>query len=266
MSESFHDRLKEAIERAGAPICLGLDPDPKLIPEHLGSGPDACLLFLTEIIAATRDLVVAYKPNTAFFEIYGSTGWAMLERIRDWTGPDPILIMDGKRGDIDHSNHAYAEAMFGKLGADAVTVQPYLGGGALTPFMQSPEKGMFVLCVTSNPGAEAVQNLTVDKVPLYQEIARQAKNWSAYDNVGLVVGTTKPAALKEVLKIAPELPYLLPGSGTQGGSPKLIDELRKEEATGLLTFSRSILFASDGKDFAQAARVELLRLREELGS
>jgi orotidine-5'-phosphate decarboxylase len=264
MSEPFCDRLRQAIDRAGTPICIGLDPDPHRLPEHLGKGPDACLRFLTEIIAATHDLVAAFKPNAAFFEVYGSAGWSILEKLRDLIGKDTLMILDAKRGDVEHTNAAYAEAVFQRVKADAVTVQPYLGGGALNPFMQDPAKGVFVLCVTSNPGAESIQNLPINSHPLYLEIARLAKHWSAHDNVGLVVGTTKRDALKEVLKEAPELPYLLPGSGCQGGSLDVMDDLRRAEATGLLNFARSVIFASDGKNYAQAAREEVLRLRTEL--
>lgn len=264
MSISFCDRLRAAVSTAGCPICVGLDPDPKLLPEHLGNSSDACLRFLTEIIAATYDLVPAYKPNSAFFEAYGAAGWSMLEKLRDLIGKNSLMILDAKRGDVEHTNAAYANAVFQKLKADAITVHPYLGGGALNPFMQDPAKGMFVLCVTSNPGAVSIQNLMVEKHPLYIEVARQVKHWSAHENVGLVVGTTKPEALKAVLKVAPELPYLLPGSGAQGGSLTVAKDLAAAGSPYLLNFARSILYASDGKDFAQAAREEVLRLRKEL--
>jgi orotidine-5'-phosphate decarboxylase len=264
MSETFCDRLRQAIDHAGTPICVGLDPDPKLIPKHLGEGPEAVLTFLTEIIAATSDLVAAFKPNAAFFEAYGSDGWAILEKLRSLIGTDTLLILDAKRGDVEHTNAAYVDSVFNRIKADAITVQPYLGGGALYPFTQNPRKGVFVLCVTSNPGAESIQNLIVGDHPLYIEIAKQAKNWSAFDNIGLVVGTTKREALKSLLKIAPELPYLLPGSGAQGGSLKVMDDLKDAGATGLLNFSRSITYASESKDYARAARQEVLRLREEL--
>ncbi|RQV98362.1 orotidine-5'-phosphate decarboxylase [bacterium] len=266
MSISFCDRLREAVSTAGCPICVGLDPDPKLLPEHFGPSPEGCLRFLTEIIAATCDLVPAYKPNSAFFEAYGSAGWSMLEKLRDLIGPQALLILDAKRGDVEHTNAAYANAVFQHLKADAITVHPYLGGGALNPFMQDPAKGMFVLCVTSNPGAVSIQNLMLESHPLYIEVARQAKHWSAYDNVGLVVGTTKPDALKSVLKVAPELPYLLPGSGAQGGTLKVTKDLKEAGSPYLLNFARSILYASDGKDFAEAAREEVLRLRKELAN
>jgi orotidine-5'-phosphate decarboxylase len=266
MSETFCDRLRQAVDRAETPICVGLDPDPNLLPKHLGEGPGACLTFLTEIIAATYDLVAAYKPNAAFFEAYGSEGWSILEKLRGLIGPETLLILDAKRGDVEHTNAAYVDAVFNRIQADAVTVQPYLGGGALNPFMQNPQKGVFVLCVTSNPGAESIQNLSVEGHPLYIEIAKQARNWSAYDNVGLVVGTTKRESLKSLLKIAPDLPYLLPGGGAQGGSLKVMDDLKEAGAVGLLNFARSVIYASDSKDYARAAREEVLRLRDELSS
>ena len=265
MFTPFLERFNWAVQRAGFPICVGLDPDPELIPPHLGKGAQALLPFLSAVIESTRHLVAAYKPNTAFFEAYGTEGWAALEKVRDLIGPEPLLIADAKRGDIEHTNAAYAHAMFEHVRADAVTVQPYLGGGPLEPFVRNPSRGAFVLCVTSNPGAELVQNLPVGGRPLHLEIARQARSWSEHPNIGLVVGSTKPQALEAVLHVAADLPMLIPGGGSQGGqTARVIQLLREHNATGLLNFSRSILYASAGSDFAEAARHEVLRLREEL--
>lgn len=262
MSIDFSARLQAGVRRAGSPLCVGLDPDPAQIPAHLGTGAVALRTFLAEIIEATRDIVAAYKPNSAFFEAYGSEGIAALEALRPIIGPAVLLILDAKRGDVDHTNVAYAQAALERTQADAVTVQPYLGGPPLEPFCRNPEKGMFVLCATSNPGAEQVQGLTVNGSPLYLEIARQARHWSPHRNVGLVVGTTKPAAVSAVLDAAADLPLLLPGGGAQGGSTgDVLQLLRARKAAGLFTFSRSVLYASSGSDFAAAARAECERLR-----
>ncbi len=261
----FAQRLQAAIARAGSPLCVGLDPDLARIPRHLGDGAEACRRFVREIIEATRGQVAAFKPNAAFFESYGSEGVAILEELRDWIGPDVLLIVDAKRGDVLHTNEAYAQAIFGRMRADAVTVQPYLGGEPLTPFCRNPEHGMFVLCVTSNPGAAEVQNLETNGKPLFREVARLAATWSEHNNVGLVVGTTKPEALDTVLDVAPHLPLLLPGGGAQGGNTRsVLERLRRENAVGLFTFSRSVIYASAGEDFAHAARTECERLRSEL--
>lgn len=263
MPVTFLERWQAAISRAGAPICVGLDPDPSLIPPHLGTSATGLRLFVSRIIEATLDAVAAYKPNLAFFEAYGPDGIALLESLRDIIGPDVLLIADAKRGDVLHTNEAYARSLFGRVRADAVTVQPYLGGEPLLPFCREASRGMFVLCATSNPGAEAVQNIRTENGPLYLEIARQAATWSPHPNVGLVLGTTKPEAVERVVKIVPELPLLLPGGGAQGGDTQKIHAILKTHgASGLFTFSRSVIYASKEKDFADAARAEVLRLKQ----
>lgn len=265
MPRSFRDHWFESISRAGSPLCVGLDPDPLLMPPCVGQTAPCLRKFLAGIIEATQDYVAAYKPNLAFFEAYGGEGWCVLESLRDMIGPKVLLIADGKRGDIDHTNEAYARAIFERVRADAVTVQPYLGGKPLTPFYRDPERGVFVLCVTSNAGAEEVQNLGVNGKPLYMEIARQARTWSEHKNVGLVVGTTKPDALQSVLEAASDLPLLLPGGGAQGGNTaEALALLKRKQASGLFTYSRSVIYASKGADFADAARAECLRLKEQL--
>ncbi len=264
MSASFHDRFEWAIQRVGAPVCVGLDPEPSKLPDFLGSGPGAMRKFLTGIIEGTRHLVAAYKPNTAFFESYGWEGWQILEQLRDMVGPEVLLIADAKRADIGNTNEAYAHALFDRVQADAVTVHPYLGGQTLRPFCENPSRGMFVLCATSNPSASEVQELQVNGKPLYLEIAHQARHWSEHSNVGLVVGSTKPLALNEVLKVARDLPLLLPGGGAQGGDTLgSWNAVTQAGAKGLFTYSRSVLYASSGRDYADAARREVLRLHEQ---
>jgi len=265
MSDSFQDRWLANVARAGVPLCIGLDPDPAYIPCCLGQNALCLRKFLGEIIEATRDLVAAYKPNTAFFEAYGGEGWCILESLRDIVGSKGLIIADGKRGDIAHTNEAYACALFERVRADAVTVQPYLGGRALEPFYRDSRRGMFVLCVTSNPGAEEVQNLEAGGSPLYLQIAKQVRTWSPHRNVGLVLGTTKPDSLKSVLDEVSDLPILLPGGGSQGGNTADVQALLKQkQAVGLFTFSRSVIYASKGKDYAVAARKECLRLKNLL--
>lgn len=264
-SLAFSDRLRAAIQRAGSPLCVGLDPDPARIPAHLGKDSVACWKFVTGIIEATRDLAAAFKANTAFFEAYGQEGIALLEQLKGWIGEDALFIVDAKRGDVAHTNEAYARAIFTRMRADAVTVQPYLGGEPLEPFLRDPSRGAFVLCATSNPGAEEIQGLQTERGPLYLEIARRARSWSEHANIGLVLGTTKPEAIESVLEIAADLPLLLPGGGAQGGSTREVFSLLKQrQATGLFTFSRSVIYASSGKDFAEAARGECERLKTEL--
>jgi orotidine 5'-phosphate decarboxylase subfamily 2 len=265
MTRTFIDRWQTAIQRAKAPLCVGLDPDPTLIPPHLGGDITGCRDFLFQIIEAVRDDVAAFKPNAAFFEAYGFEGVRLLEELRDRIGPEVLLIVDAKRGDVRHTNEAYARAIFDRMQADAVTVQPYLGGEPLEPFFRDPERGMFVLCATSNPGAEEIQRLQTGNAPLFLEVARLAGRWSPHRNVGLVLGTTKPDAVKAVVEVAPALPYLMPGGGAQGGSTEDIKKiLAQAGATGLFTFSRSVLYASRDEHFADSALQEVIRLRESL--
>ena len=266
MPVTFRERWQAAIARAGAPICIGLDPDPNLLPPHLPGGAAGLRVFLSSIVPATRDLVAAFKPNLAFFEAYGANGIEILESLRNLIGPDALLIADAKRGDVLHTNEAYARSLFGRIQADAVTVQPYLGGEPLLPFCREASRGMFVLCATSNPGAAAVQNLQTASGPLYLEIARQAALWSPHPNVGLVLGSTKPEAVESVVSTIHDLPLLLPGGGAQGGDTQKIHALlKKHGASGVFTFSRSVIYASKEKDFAEAARAEVLRLRDMFG-
>lgn len=260
----FTDRLKAAIDRAGTPLCVGLDPDPKKIPPKFGRGAEGAYWFVTEMIEKLWPKVAAFKPNTAFFEAYGSGGWLALERLRINCPTETLWIVDAKRGDIEHTNEAYARAIFDGLGADAITAQPYLGIEALEPFYRKPENGVFVLCATSNQSAVAVQNLSMGERELYIEIARQTKLANTNKNLGLVVGTTKPDALDAILREAPELPLLLPGSGAQGGTASVMAKLKKTNTLGLLNVSRSVIYASSGDDYLDAALKEVERLRSEL--
>jgi orotidine-5'-phosphate decarboxylase len=261
---TFTDRLRTAIDRAGTPLCVGLDPDPTKIPAKFGRGAEGAYWFVTEMIEKLWQKVAAFKPNTAFFEAYGSGGWLALERLRINCPTDVLWIVDAKRGDIEHTNEVYARAIFEGLGADAITAQPYLGIEALEPFYRKPENGVFILCATSNQSASSIQNLPMGERELYLEIARQAKAANKHNNLGLVVGTTKPDALDKILSEAPELPLLLPGSGAQGGSASVMSKLKQTNTLGLLNVSRSVLYASSGDDHLDAALKEVERLRSEL--
>jgi orotidine-5'-phosphate decarboxylase len=267
MNRTFLERWQAAIDRVHAPLCVGLDPDPAQMPLHLGGDITGCRRFLFRIIEAVRDEVAAFKPNLAFFEAYGHEGVALLEELRDCMGPHVLLIADAKRGDVLHTNAAYARAIFDRMGADAVTVQPYLGGEPLEPFFHDPAHGVFVLCATSNPGAAEIQKLPTANGPLYLEVARRARSWSPHPNVGLVLGTTKPDAVQAVAEIAPDLPYLMPGGGAQGGDTDAIRKiLAKAGATGLFTYSRSIIYASRDEHFDELALQEVRRLRASLAT
>ncbi len=263
---TFLQSWDRAVDKAGAPLCVGLDPLPEKLPAHLESSPEGVWHFLEEIIHATSDIAAAYKPNLAFFEALGASGWEILEKLRALLPPHALLIADGKLGDISSTNEQYAAAIFERIHADALTVNPYLGGEALEPFLRNPAKGVFVLCATSNPGAEEFQELPMADGFLFEEVARRANTWNRNRNIGLVVGTTRPDALARIQELAPELPLLLPGSGAQGGSAKDIARvlLQNPQSRGLFVWARSIIYASSGKDFASAAREAAIKCRDEL--
>ena len=263
---TFLQSWDRAVDKAGAPLCVGLDPLPTKLPIHLDSSPEGIRHFLEEIIHVTSDIAAAYKPNLAFFEALGVAGWEMLEKLYALLPPHALLIADGKLGDISNTNEQYASAIFERIRADALTVNPYLGGLSLEPFLRNPAKGVFVLCATSNPGAEEFQELSVTDGVLFEEVARRANAWNRNGNVGLVVGTTRPDALTRIQQLAPKLPLLLPGSGVQGGSARDVSRLlsKNPQARGLFVWARSILYASSGKDFAAAAREAALKCRDEL--
>lgn len=260
MSRNFR-ALLEAQWSENKFLCVGLDPVFDQIPGHLQELGlrEGLLAFNKGIIDATRSVAGAYKPNSAFFEAYGSDGWAVLKETAEYirsVAPATPVIADCKRGDIGSTNKGYAEAIFGDLGADAVTVHPYLGSEALKPFLERDDKGIIVLCRTSNDGAREFQDLRVGDIPLYQVVARTvAEKWNTRGNCGLVVGATYPEELRIVRSIAPELPILIPGIGAQGGDlEKTVQFGRNAAGTGMIiSSSRSIMYASGGEDFVEAA-------------
>jgi orotidine-5'-phosphate decarboxylase len=249
---------------AGRHLVVGLDPDPGRIPESLAPGGDPverAIEFNRRIVEATAGLACAYKPNAAFYEMLGTDGFrALAETIAASrrSAPDTVVILDAKRADIGSTNAGYVAAAFEQLGADAVTVHPYLGGEALAPFLERGEKLVFVLARTSNPGAGEFQDLLFDGVPLYRQVARAvARDWNAAGNCGLVVGATYPEELCAVREDVPaEMPILIPGVGAQGGDVAAAVTANRDAGSSafLIAASRSILYASAGDDFAEAAR------------
>jgi orotidine-5'-phosphate decarboxylase len=270
----FLDLLLEAGRRNRSLLCLGLDPDPRRIPAALQSAPDPVYAFCMAIVEATADLVCAFKPNSAFFEALGPAGMETLRRLISTMPRSIPVILDAKRGDIGSTAVAYAHAAFEVFGADAVTLNPYLGGDALAPFLRYADKGCLVLCKTSNPGSADVQDLQLaDGRPLYMELARRAReSWNEHGNVGLVVGATFPQVLRSVRELCPELPLLVPGVGAQGGdlaeAVRAATDARGERA--IISASRTVLYAGDSAEddlgFAEAARREAARLRDAMNA
>jgi orotidine-5'-phosphate decarboxylase len=262
----FFDKLEQASRRNGSLLCVGLDPDPGRLPI-----PDVAA-FNRAIIEATAELVCAYKPNLAFYEALGEAGLAALRDTLAAIPPDIPVIADAKRNDIGNTAKAYARALFDELGVDAATVNPYLGGDAVEPFLEREDKAAFILCRTSNPGARDLQDLLVTDAsgsearPLFEAVAEVAGRWNSRGNVGLVVGATYPEELKRVRQLCPEMTFLVPGVGAQGGDVAAV--MRNGiDRTGrglIINVSRQVLYASREKDFAQAAAEAARQLRDEI--
>ena len=262
---SLRERLRNVSEANRTLLCVGLDPDPAsmAVPEVAD--------FNRAIVDATADLVCAYKPNIAFYEAHGSAGIVALERtlahIRE-RAPDVVVIADAKRGDMASTNVQYSRALFETWGFDATTAHGYLGGEALEPFLAYEDRGVFVLCRTSNPGARELQDLRLESGRrLFEEVACRAAGWNTRGNVGLVVGATYPDDLATVRGLCPDMPVLLPGVGAQGGDLEASVKAGVDgDGRGLLvSSSRGIIYASrDPADFADAARTAALELRARI--
>jgi len=255
-------KLQNIQQKNKSMICLGLDLDPKRMPsDHTGS-PKAMFDFAHRIIDATSDVVCAYKPNMAFYESLSSDGWSLLRLIVERIPDDIPVIIDGKRGDIGNTASHYAKCMFDQLGADWVTLNPYMGYDSMRPFLEYKDRGVFVLCLTSNTGAKDFQQLIIDGRPLYRVVAEKVAYWNKDDNCGLVVGATHPDQLKEIRALAGDMPLLIPGVGAQGGSLEraVEDGTENFEKVAVINVSRSVLYASSGDDFAQKAREQLVSL------
>ncbi|MBN1540850.1 orotidine-5'-phosphate decarboxylase [candidate division KSB1 bacterium] len=253
---TFSQRVQDCIEKKHSLLCIGLDSDPQKVPPHLQSESDPVLVFNRAIIEATADLAAAYKINTAFYESRGSAGWDSLQATFDSLPVDVIKIADAKRGDIGNTSRHYAQTFFEQINADALTVNPYMGRDSVAPFLEDPQKGVFFLCLTSNPGSRDFQYLSVGGTTLYETVAAEVQKWNEKGNCGLVVGATHPSELQAVRRIAPDLPFLIPGIGAQGGDLEKSVFFGTDQKGGaaLLNSSRAILYASTGKDFVDAAR------------
>ncbi|MEA3442447.1 MAG: orotidine-5'-phosphate decarboxylase [Chloroflexota bacterium] len=260
---NFRDKLLASSRKNKSLLCVGLDPDPELMPQvNVGK-------FNHAIIDATHDLVCAYKLNLAFYEALGIAGLTTLEKTIEHIPSGIPIIGDAKRGDIGNTSKAYAQALFTTFGFTAATVSPYLGFDSLEPFIECRDKGVFILCRTSNKGARDFQDFCdADGLPLYELVARKAKEWNIYGNIGLVVGATYPQELKKVRSICPKMCLLLPGIGAQGGDlPSVVKYgVDNQGEKAIIAVSRQILYASKGKDFAPAARNMAEKIRNEINS
>ena len=252
---TFVEQLDRTISRNHSLLCVGLDPDlSRLSPTFLKTD-DPLFSFNKAIIDATKELVCAYKPNSAFYEMHGLVGLAALLKTIEYLHRETNVpvILDAKRGDVGHSSAAYAKAAFEAFKADAVTVNPYLGHDSVKPFLDHQDKGVFILCLTSNPGAEDFE------ADLYKKVAAKAKEWNKHGNIGLVVGATKPAELKEIVKVSGEMPLLVPGVGAQGGDLEAVVKFGGQRP--IINASRSIIYAANPASEAKKLKEEINKHR-----
>ena len=269
----FLKALKNRWSESNSLVCVGLDPEPTKFPTHLRDDPDAVFTFCRAIVDATAEFVCCFKPQIAHFAALGAEDalQRLIAHIHS-AHPDVPVILDAKRGDIGSTAHHYATEAFDRYAADAVTVNPYLGHDSLQPFLDRADKGVVILCRTSNPGAGDLQDLIVadddgNDRPLYQHVAEKvARGWNANGNCMLVVGATWPEQLRDVRAVVGEMPLLIPGIGAQGGEVEaVVRNATTADGTGVvISSSRAILYASNGVDFADAARNAAKSLRDEI--
>lgn len=254
------------IAAKGSFLCVGIDPEPGKLPAHLGKGMAALEKYCTEIIDATREHCVAYKPNMAFFECLGPEGWEVLERLVKHIGMEHMVIADAKRGDIGNTAEKYAQTFFQRYGFDAVTIAPYMGRDSAMPFLAFRDKWSILLALTSNPGAADFQLLSLeDGELLYERVVKEASTWGHEGNTMFVVGATRPEHLASVRRLVPRHFLLVPGVGAQGGSLEEVCRHGLNADVGLLVnSSRAILYASAATDFAKAAAIEAGRMASQM--
>ncbi len=269
---SFIEKLLECCKSNNSLLCVGLDIDLAQTPPHVAGEANSILAFNQAIIDATADLVCAYKPNLAFYEALGMDGIDALRRTLRHIPAHIPVIGDAKRSDVGHSAKAYAKACFEVVGFDAVTVNPYLGRDSLQPFIDYRDKGIFVLCKTSNPGSGDFQDIGIVRdssaasQPLFEVVARAVSGWNIYGNCGLVVGATYPEQLRTIRQIVPDMPLLIPGAGTQAGNLEKSVQygIDAKGELAIINSSRQIIYASREKNFALAAREAAESLRDAI--
>lgn len=264
------EQLFENIKKKGSFLCVGLDTDIQKIPRYLLDTTDPVFAFNKEIVDATAEYAVAYKPNLAFYETLGVQGWTSLEKTVNYirnTYPDIFIIADAKRGDIGNTSSMYARAFFERMDFDAVTVAPYMGEDSVKPFLTYLDKWVILLALTSNKGAFDFQFME-DKATgekLFEKVLKTSKTWGSEENLMYVVGATKAESLEGIRQIIPDHFLLVPGVGAQGGSLQEVAKYGLNTKCGLLVnSSRAIIYASDGEDFADRARSNAAAVRDEM--
>ena len=262
------EKLFEQILQKKSYLCIGLDTDPKRLPEHLLDHEDPVFEFNRQIVEATADLCVAYKPNIAFYEAQGPKGWVSLEKTLEIIPEEIFTIADAKRGDIGNTSELYARAFFETMNFDSITVAPYMGADSVKPFLVQPGRWVILLALTSNPGSKDFQMLKLsdgNEEYLFEQVLRESANWASVGQMMYVVGATQGEYIERVRAIVPNHFLLVPGVGAQGGSLEEISRLGMNQQCGLLVnSSRAIIYASSGRDFADKARAAALEVQKEM--
>lgn len=263
------DQLFAEIQRKRSYLCIGLDTDIKKIPPHLLHEEDPIFEFNRQIIEATQDLCVAYKPNIAFYEAHGPKGWVSLERTLGIIPDNIFTIADAKRGDIGNTSELYARAFFENLSFDSITVAPYMGSDSVEPFLRFQNKWVILLALTSNPGHEDFQMLSVvsegKSYFMFEKVMQNSQAWGTADNMMYVIGATRCDYIERVREVSPDHFLLVPGVGAQGGNLEEVSKYGMNAQCGLLVNSaRQIIYASQGEDFAEKARAAALAVQQEM--
>jgi len=259
--------LIDQIKEKESFLCVGLDTDINKIPKHLLEEEDPIFEFNKQIIDATKDFAVAYKPNIAFYEAHGVSGWESLEKTIDYIPNDIFTISDAKRGDIGNTSSMYARAFFENMNFDSITVAPYMGSDSVKPFLEFKDKWVILLAVTSNEGGKDFQFLSSKDQPLYEHVLTTSKQWGSDENMMYVVGATRPEYLQSIRKIIPNHFLLVPGIGAQGGNLQEVCKHGMNEDCGLLiNSSRGIIYADNSENFAESARSEAEKLQKQMST
>jgi len=264
MKLSFNKHLQAICNEKNNRLCIGLDIDPDYFSVGRDTSINGMETFAKEVIDGTIEFCPVYKPNFAFYERFGSDGYAMLERIVDYVSGRAIVIADAKRGDISNTSRQYARAILGTMGCDAVTISPYMGRDTISPFLEDIEKGIFVLAMTSNNGADEIQNNQNDAVPLYERIIQIACELNQGDNIGLVVGATQVDVMEKIRNLSEGLSWIVPGVGAQGGDLQKSVFISNQNGLGVINISRGILYAGNGSidDIIKSAYQYTKQIRE----
>ena len=246
MKKSFNNRLKEHCELKNNRLCIGLDIDPQKANLKTSSDLSNIIDFTKDVVDATIDICPIYKFNLAFYECYGSKGYNWMEKIVQHIDTRALTIADGKRGDIGNTAKKYADSLFNYFGFDSVTLSPYMGIDSIAPFIEDETKGSFVLCLTSNKGAADFQYNSYNNEPLFISVAKFCKELNKKNNIGIVVGATKPESMKQISEHSSGLSWLIPGIGAQGGDLKSSINISNKNGLGIINVSRGILYANEG--------------------